>query len=140
MDKKAFAELQERLLEVNKVITKLDSSIRVAAFDFLRPYILGRNIKAPLHHEPPAEDTDDAPTADLAGLVEKYGSDDKPSDNARLLSAWWFSEYGSAPFSMKWVKATGGSKGLTMPDKPDMTYRSAKVNRKNLYSSRPRTK
>ena len=44
MDKKAFSEIEERLLEVNKVIAKLDPSIRVAAFDFLRPYIAGGTI------------------------------------------------------------------------------------------------
>jgi len=133
VDKKLFADIQERLLDVNKVITKLDSSIRVAALDFLKPYILGGNIKLPLHREPLTDDSDDAPTDELPALVEKYGSDSKPSENAKLLTAWWFSQYGSAPFSMKWVKTTGNSTGLTIPDKPDMTYRQAKAKGKSLY-------
>jgi hypothetical protein len=135
LDKKAFSEIQERLLEVNKLVTKLDSSIRVAAFDFLKPYILGGNIKAPSHEQPALEDVDDTSTADLAASVEKYGGDDKPADNAKLLSAWWFSQYGSAPFSTRWVKATGNSTGLTMPDKPDMTYRQARAKGKKLYNA-----
>jgi hypothetical protein len=135
VDKKVFAEIQKRLIDVNKVITKLDSSIRVAAFDFLKPYILGGNIKLPLHHEPPTEDSYDAPAGDLAALVEEYGSDSKPSENAKLLTAWWFSQYGSAPFSMKWIRTTGDSTGLTIPEKPDMTYRQAKVKGKSLFKA-----
>ena len=47
LDKKAFEAIETRLLEVNKVIEKLDASIRVAAFEFLKPYIAGGIITAP---------------------------------------------------------------------------------------------
>src|ERR1700687_2737713 len=133
MDKKTFNEIETRLLEVNKVVEKLDSSIRVAAFDFLKPYIFGGNTK--MHPSPPPSETDESSSGDLAELVEKHGSNDKLSDNAKLLTAWWFSQYGSAPFSIKWVKETGASTGLTIPDAPDMTFRQAKLKGKSLYKA-----
>jgi hypothetical protein len=135
LDKKAFAEIQERLLEVNKVIAKLDPSIRVAAFDFLKPYILGGNIKTHSQHESKPDEGHDAATSDLAELVSKFGSDSKPSDNARLLTAWWFCQYGSTPFSIKWLKETSDSTGLTIPASPGMTLRIAMEKGKNLYKA-----
>jgi len=138
LDKKAFSEIEERLLEVNKVITKLDSSIRVAAFDFLKPYITDGVIKTPKAlHEHAAEDDGAGSTSsgDLETLVTTYGSGKKPSENARLLTAWWFSQHGSAPFSVKWIKETGDSTGLTLPARPAMTFRAAKVGGKDLYNA-----
>lgn len=124
-------------MEVNKVIEKLDASIRVPAFEFLKPYIAGGSITVPKHKDEHGEaDQGEEPTAsDLAGLVDKYGSNDKPSENARLLSAWWFSQYGAAPFSMKWIKETAASTGLTIPSSPAMTFRQATEKGKALYQA-----
>lgn len=136
MDKKAFDQVETRLSEVNKIIEKLDSSIRVAAFEFLKPYIAGGTIK--VLHTPKDEGgggADGGAPDDLAEMVEKFIGDDEPSDNVKLLSAWWFSQYGSAPFSMAWIKSTGSSSGLTIPNKPDMTFRQAKENGKTLYEA-----
>ena len=138
MDKKGFTEIEERLLEVNKVVAKLDSSIRVAAFEFLKPYVAGgiiKTTKIPHEHKGEDDDTDSASTGDLETLVTTYGSDKKPSENARLLTAWWFSQHGSAPFSVKWIKETGDSTGLTLPATPAMTFRAAKVKGKDLYNA-----
>lgn len=138
MDKKAFGEIETRLLEVNKVVEKLDSTIKVAAFEFLKPYIVGESIKLPKHEDGTgggSDDDDTGSSGDLSGLVEKYGSIEKPADNARVLTAWWFSQYGSAPFSMKWIKKMGKSTGLTIPKKPAMTFRQAKSNKKDVYSA-----
>jgi hypothetical protein len=141
VDKKAFGEIESRLLEVNKVVEKLDASIRVAAFEFLKPYIAGGTITAPKSKVEHGEgdqggESDSAPTTgDLAGLVDKYGSNDKPSENARLLSAWWFSQHGTAPFSMKCIKETAASTGLTIPSSPAMTFRQATEKGKALYQA-----
>ena len=134
MDKKAFSEIQERLLEINKLIVKLDPSIRTAAFDFFKPYVLAGNLQPHPHREPPLDDAK-PPGDHLAELVQKFGSDSKPSDNARLLTAWWFSQYGSAPFSIKWLKEAGDSSGLTIPERAAMTLRSAKEKGKNIYKA-----
>jgi hypothetical protein len=133
VDKPALTEIETRLLEVNEIIKKLDESIRVAAFDFLKPYVLGAPIKIHKPHDAPADPA--GSTDDLAAMVVKFGSDDKPSENAKLLSAWWFSQHGSAPFSMKWIKEMGTSSGLTFPDSPSMTFRQAASKGKNLYEA-----
>lgn len=131
LDKKAFAEIETRLLEVNKVVEKLDESIRVAAFEFLKPYITGANIVA--QEQGAGGGEDDAPVGDLAAFVQKNSNETDPSENAKMLSAWWFSQYGSAPFSVKWIKSTGTSTGVTIPAHPAMTFRQAKANGKSLY-------
>jgi hypothetical protein len=133
VDKPALTEIETRLLEVNEVIKKLDESIRVAAFEFLKPYVVGGTIKVNKPHEAPADPG--GSSDDLAAMVLQYGSDEKPSENAKLLSAWWFSQYGAAPFSTKWIKETGASSGLTFPEKPDMTFRQAKSKGKGLYEA-----
>jgi hypothetical protein len=134
LDKKALDEIEARLLEVNTMVQKLDASIRVAAFEFLKPYIAGHNIVVP--KDKPAGHHEDSPTGgetdDLAALIEGHASD-KPSHNAKLLSAYWFSQYGSAPFSMKWIKDTAASSGLTVPESVDMTFRAAKAKGKGVY-------
>jgi hypothetical protein len=132
VDKSALTEVETRLLEVNEIVKKLDESIRVAAFEFLKPYVVGAPIKLPKAPHVPDEP---GSTDDLAAMVLKYGSDEKPSENAKLLSAWWYAQHGAAPFSTKWIKETGASSGLTFPDKPDMTFRQAKNKGKSLYEA-----
>lgn len=135
MDKKQFEEIEERLLKLNKVVEKLDSSIRVAAFEFLKPYITGGTIAVPKDKHEKQEDSPASGGADdLAELIEKHPSD-RPSHNAKLLSAYWFSQYGSAPFSTKWIKDTAGSSGLTVPEAVDMTFRQAQSKGKGVYEA-----
>jgi hypothetical protein len=136
LDKKTLEEIEARLLEVNEVVKKLDESIRVAAFEFLKPYIVGGTIVVPKgKSEQPhggGGSASGTPT-DLPGLVEKFGRPDKPSDNARLLSAWWFSQYGGSAFTTKWIEDTAASTGLTVPASLGMTFKQAKAEGKLLY-------
>jgi len=130
MDKKAFSEIQERLLEVNGVIVKLDPSIRVAAFDFLKPYVSTRKASpSPDFPKPPA---DEPPAGDVAHLIHAH-ADGKPHQNVNLLAAIWFSEYGSHPFSLQYIRERSISTGVTIPAHPDMTLRQAKSKGKKLY-------
>jgi len=130
MDKKAFTDIQERLLEVNKVISKLDSSIRVSAFEFLKPYISSGKLAPPSDlHKPP---TDEAPSIDVSELIQKHG-DGKPHENVNLLAAIWFSEHGSNAFSLDYLREKASSTGLTIPAKPRMTLVQAKEKGKKLY-------
>jgi hypothetical protein len=132
LDKKAFSEIRERLLEVNKIISKLDSTIRVAAFDFLKPYISIGTVTLHIDtKKPPAEQ---APQGDVSELIQKHG-DGKPHENVNLLAAIWFSEYGSNPFSIDYVREKASSTGLTIPASPRMTVIQAKDKGKNLYVS-----
>ena len=136
MDKKAFDDIESRLLEVNKVIEKLDASIRPAAFEFLKPYITGGTIAAPKGGggSSVSDDVDSAAAGDLDSLVKNH-PDQKPNENAKLLSAHWYSMYGSAPFTTKWIEETGAATGLTIPSSVDMTFRQAKDKGKALYQA-----
>jgi hypothetical protein len=134
VEKREFAEIEARLLEVNEVMKKLDDSIRVVAFDFLKPYIVGGSMvvhkeKHGKHDEPAAGGTDD-----LATLVATHASD-KPSHNAKLLSAYWYSQYGSAPFTTKWIEDSAASAGLTIPESVGMTFRGAQAKGKAVYEA-----
>ena len=135
MDKKALEEIEARLLEVNEVIKKLDESIRVAAFEFLKPYIVGGTILAPKgkSEQPHGGGSASGTPTDLPGLIEKFGRRDKPSDNAKLLSAWWFSQYGASAFTTKWIEGTAASTGLTVPASLGMTFKQATAEGKLLY-------
>jgi hypothetical protein len=130
LDKKALAEIEERLLEANKVIAKLDSSIRATAFDILKPYVLGGKPSA--HADSPKEPPEEVPSSDIAHLIDKHGSG-KPHENVNLLAAIWFSEYGSHPFSLQYIRDKATSTGVTIPAHPNMTLRQAKSEGKKLY-------
>jgi len=133
LDKKAFSEIEERILEVNKVIAKLDPSIRVPAFDFLKSYISGGKLPATSepHKSPPV---DDVSSGSISELIQRHG-DGKPHENVNLLAAIWFSEFGSNPFSLDYVREKAADTGLTVPSRPVMTLKQAKDKGKNLYVS-----
>jgi hypothetical protein len=135
LDKKSFDEMEARLLEVNKVVEKLDASIRVAAFDFLKPYIAGSTIVVQKERHGKHDDLASGGGADdLATLVGTHASD-KPSHNAKLLSAYWYSQYGSTAFTTKWVEESAASAGLTIPESLSMTFRGAQAKGKAVYEA-----
>jgi hypothetical protein len=135
MDKKSFEDAQERLFEINKVIEKLDPSIRAGAFELLKAYVKSgsqsHSTEAAKHSSASPSNNNDV---DLASLIEKHGNE-KPSDNAHLLAADWYRRYGSAPFSLESLKQAGDSSGLTLPERPDMTLKAAQDGGKKLYQS-----
>jgi hypothetical protein len=124
MDKKEFSEVKDRVLEVNGVIAKLDPSIRITAFDFLKPYITGGRPtrSTDSKKEPP----DEGPSADEAELIQKHGSG-KPHENVNLLAAIWFGDYGSTPFSLDYIRQKASSTGLTIPQRLDMTLTESRI-------------
>ncbi len=79
MDKKGLEGAEERLIEINRVIEKLDPSIRPGAFELLKAYVtsggqLGSAKTGGHHSEAPAE------LLGLVGLIENHVHE-KPSDN-----------------------------------------------------------
>lgn len=134
MDKKGLEGAEERLIEINRVIEKLDPSIRPGAFELLKEYVAsgGGHPQTPKvvehHSKSPAE------RLDLAALIQKYVHD-KPSDNAHLLAADWYRRYGSAPFALDAMKEAAGAAGLTVPEHLRMTFKAAQDGGKKLYQS-----
>jgi hypothetical protein len=131
MDKSIFKERVTRLQEINKIIEKLDPSIREQSFSLLKAYVTGG-----FGTERDKEEQDDnahhAP-ADAEAFFLKF-THDKPADNACLLAAFHYSQYGTAPFSVDEMKTMAGDVGVTIPDRIDMTYLAAKRDGKNLFS------
>ena len=72
-------------------------------------------------------------SGDVSDLIQKHG-DGKPHQNINLLAAIWFSEFGSSPFSLEYLRQKAESTGLTIPASPRMTLVQAKDGGKKLYS------
>lgn len=136
MDQKEFNERASRLHEVGKIIEKLPTEIRNEAFGFLKGYI-SQQVAAPARKESPAEH--EADSGDGADLFSKFDHN-KPSDNARLIAAHLFQEYGSEPFSVEEVKAVAANVGITIPDRVDKTLGTAAENGKQLFTQVGRSK
>lgn len=65
---------------------------------------------------------------------------DKPADNARLIAAWFYREYGVEPFSVEEVSAKASGVGITIPARVDMTFVQAKEKGKKLFARAGRGK
>jgi hypothetical protein len=131
MDEKGFKDRVTRLKEVNDIIEKLDTSIRAAAFALLESYIT-EHTSVPRKKASPSHSTEENGTT----MTEFFASfsHEKPADNANLLAAHHFREYGSVPFTIEEMKALATEVGVTIPDRLDMTYVQAKRDGKNFFS------
>jgi hypothetical protein len=126
VDQKEFSERSARLQEIGKIIDQLPVEIRSEAFSLLKGYISGK-AGAAVDKENAAEDENDG-----AELFTKFNHE-KPSDNARLIAAYLFQEYGSEPFSIDEAKAVAARLGITIPDRIYMTFSRAAENGKQLF-------
>jgi hypothetical protein len=133
MESSTFHERVKRLKEVNEVIEKLDPAIREGAFSLLTGYITGQAHKVDGKHQP------DAPPDEREGseeqMKELFGNypDGKPSDNAILIAAWLYSQYGAQPFKLDEMRQIADSVGLTIPASLDMTLKQAQRDGKMLF-------
>jgi hypothetical protein len=134
MNKKSLDDAEERLLEINKVIQQLDPSIRPGAFELLKSYVTtgGESLDSGEGEQRHLKSTGE--DAGLSSLMQKF-QHDKPSDNVHLLAADWYRRYGSAPLGLDGMKSAAVDAGLTIPERLDMTLKSAKDGGKNLYQS-----
>jgi hypothetical protein len=133
MESSVFYERVKRLKEVNEVIEKLDPAIREGALSLLAGYITGQPHTADIKqkasaHAGEAEESHDQ----MTGLFGKF-PDGKPSDNAILIAAWLYSQYGAQPFKLDEVREIADSVGLTVPSSLDMTLKQAQREGKLLF-------
>lgn len=139
MDKKSIEEMKAKLLEISEFVSRLDPSMRVVAFEMLRPRYFGEKSvqKTP---DPQNSDMPNAGTAtnngaptDLADFIKPH-EHKKPADNILLLAAWLYSTRGVYPITVKEVKDLGDSCGLVIPGRPDNTMRTTKKKGKSLFN------
>ena len=132
MDKKAFSEHVARLAEIAAVLEKLPAEVRSQAFDILAPYATGgKLIEKPKDDDHRAGDDPDKSSEDFFASFNH----DKPSDNVRLLAAYLYSQYGTAPFTVEELETLASDVGITVPERIDMTLRAAKEGGKSLFNS-----
>lgn len=137
MDEKTFKERVNKLNEVNKIIEKLDPSIRAESFKLLQTYITGKETVKDNSDEVGKEtgDNDD----DKESFFKRFDHT-KPSDNALLIAAYLYSQFGTDPFSTGDVKKLAVGVGITIPSSCNMTFKQAAKKGKNLFSSAGRGK
>jgi hypothetical protein len=132
MEGSTFRERVKRLKEVNEVIEKLDPAIREAAFSLLAGYVTGQPHRGDGIREENAPTEEDGGSEQMTDLFGKY-PDGKPSDNAILIAAWLYSQYGAQPFKLDEMRGIAESVGLTIPTSLDMTLRQAQRDGKALF-------
>lgn len=132
MDDKEFRTRVGRLEQIAKVLEKLPAEVRSDAFDLLRSYVTEHSSEAPAKKARAKGEREAAGSSD-----EEFFSafdHDKPADNARLIAAWFYREYGVEPFSVDEVRAKANDVGITIPARVDMTFVQAKEKGKKLFA------
>ncbi|UYV13876.1 MAG: hypothetical protein NCW75_06200 [Phycisphaera sp.] len=128
-------DAKKKLGEINKVIAGFDDSIRAAAFEILVPlYFDDYESDEDTHRskkDPAARGATSVP-GDPATFFNKHDHD-KPKDNVHLICAWIYSQYGVTPITPVDIREYANDAGLTIPDRPDNSMRTAKKDGKNLY-------
>lgn len=139
MDKKKIEEVHSKLIEINKLIEKLDPAIRSAAFDIITPYYFDEISSATPKFDQEPKDKGKATkekevgTSDLGEFIGQF-EHDKPKDNVLLLAAWLYSQYGAYPIQAKEIKELADDCGLVIPNRSDNTMRQAKDKGKSLFT------
>jgi len=136
MDEDQFKDRVKRLQEINKVIEKLDPAIRAEAFSLLSDYATGAESPHKQQRKNGGAGGKAAPEddEDRETFFSRH-EHDKPSDNADLLAAYHFKEYGSAGFSLAEIRELAAAVGVTVPERIDMTFKQATHDGKKLYQS-----
>lgn len=143
MNKEKVAEVQSKLLEINKTISKLDPAIRSAAFEIMVPYYFDdRPVKKSKSDDQIKGDKGtsqerEVDTTDLGAFISSF-EHDKPKDNVMLLVAWLYSQYGAYPIQVKEIKELADACGLVIPNRSDNTMRGAKDKGKGLFNQQGR--
>jgi len=133
MENSTFQERVKRLIEVNEVIAKLDPAIREKAFSLLAEYVIGQPYRSESAHRVAASSGE--PDASESPMMKLFAAhpDGKPSDNAILIAASLYKEYGAQPFKLDEMREIAEAVGVTIPASLDMTLRQAQRDGKALF-------
>jgi hypothetical protein len=132
MDSAVFQERVKRLQEVNGVIKDLEPAIQEAALALLAEYVTGY----PAAHQParqPPDGNGGKPAGDNNAEFFAKFPEGKPSDNAVLIAAYVYGQYGAESFKLDEIREIAKSVGLTIPTSLDMTLKSAQRDGKLLF-------
>jgi len=129
MDKSALKERIKRLREVNQVIEKLDPAIRHDAFVLLADYVAGA---LPDERGKVKDRTLPGAPEDPKEFLAKFDHE-KPADNVKLIAAYFYSQFGTAPFTTQELEEAARDAGLIIPDRPDATLAASARGGKRLF-------
>lgn len=136
MNADEFTRRVDRIREVNEVIKGLDPEIRAEAFNLLKGYITGGpDEPGGLEGQTPKE----VSPSSKKQFFSKFDHE-KPADNAFMIAAYHYSQYGNKSISTKEVKDIAADVGLTIPDRVDRTFKVAQRKNKKLFQSAGRGK
>lgn len=132
MDDKEFKTRSSRLEQIAKVLEKLPAEVRSEAFELLKDYVTEHSSETRVKTKAPKGGRDSAGQSE----EEFFGAfeHDKPADNAKLIAAWFYREYGAEPFSLDEVRTKADDVGITIPARVDMTFHVAKDKGKKLFA------
>ena len=133
MDEREFETRASRLEQIAKVLEKLPAEVRRDAFDLLKGYVIGHSSEARTKTKDIKHQRDTA----VRSEEEFFAAfdHDKPADNAKLIAAWFYQEYGTDPFSLDEARDKADAVGITIPARVDMTFVQAKEKGKKLFAS-----
>lgn len=138
MDDKEFKTRVGRLEQIGKVLEKLPVEVRSDAFDLLKSFVTEHSSEAPAK-KARGKGASEATASSDEEFFSAFDHD-KPADNARLIAAWFYREYGVEPFSVDEVTAKASDVGITIPARVDMTFLAAKEKGKKLFARAGRGK
>jgi hypothetical protein len=135
----------KRMKEVEKAILQLDESVRGAAFEVMRDFILtgdesvsgkpggtGGRSKPPAKTEEKSTKSKVVAPVGFNAFIDQFESE-TPHENAYAIAAHLYREYGDAPFSLDEIRGLAKVGGVTIPARPDMTFLQAKEGTRKLF-------
>jgi len=132
MNKAELNEKADRLMEINRIIEKLDPEIRRPAFELLSDYVGGPSTTPPNADAVKRRSHSGVqPAPSRESFFSRFDTE-KPAENALLIAAYYYSEHGSQPFGADELKRLAREVGLIVPERIDMTYRNARRDGKAL--------
>jgi len=135
MDTEKIKDARKKLLEMNKIVTELDSIIKPKALEILFPFFFEKTPPPPHTKSHTRKGTKAEAEMDFSDVEAFFNnfSHEKPADNVLLISAWLYSQYGVYSMTAKEIKDYGSKTGLTISNRPDNTLRQAKRDGKALF-------
>jgi len=132
MDEKEFKRRVEQLEKIGNILEKLPAEIRSDAFNFLKDAIAERSSISSAKNVPGKTKAESIESTEEE-FFRKFDLK-KPADNANLIAAYFYREYGTEPFTAEEVRQKASEIGITIPTRPDNTFRYATEKTKKLFA------
>ena len=140
IDQAKLSALKTEIISIGKLVADLPAEIRASAFQLFVPLLQPRPIKGNAGSGAKASENQEE-GADFAGDVDDISAVlakntiSTPSDAVRVITAYWFSQYGSHPIALSEIKKIAAASGLTIPERVDMNLKGAQEEGKGLYQA-----